>query len=584
MGKKKKNLAWLIITICICVIFIPIIIFNSILSIKSATNPDKLPTIFGVSPTAVMTGSMEPEINAKDLVFIKEVDPDTLKEKEDIICFVKDGEFITHRIERIEIVDGVKHFYTKGDANNAEDRGFILAEQIQGKLVGKIAGLGGVIMFLQSPYGLMLVVILLVMLYIAGELLIEWRAKHKENIKLTGENKTLTEENAALKAQLEKYTQTATTEETPPVVNVEQEDDTNDVIITENGLNIRYKYKRSFMARLIQGGENLQDIYTTIKNYILKHEGVKSRISWGAETFSNKRNPIAKLCVRGKTLYAYLALTDEEIANLQIDEKVEENKYATVPAKIKVTGVIKSNRTLKAIDVIMARLGLSIGEEITEKYSYAYETDEQLLEKGLVKLVESDFVPPVQDEKQEVVAVTEIQENENSDSDTSDNGLNIKFKYKRSFLSRLIQSGENTQNLYTAVKNYLLKYKDVKNRNSWSNETFYYKRNQLVKLCVRGKTIYAYLALTDEEIANLQIDEKVETSKYSAVPAKIRITGIIKLNRALKAIDTICARFNLVAGEEITETYSYPYETDEQLIEKGLIKSTESNFTPPAQE
>ncbi len=397
MGNKKKNIAWTVICVTICVLFVPIILFNSIISIKSAVNPEKMPFLFGISPTAVMTGSMDPEIKAKDLIFLKEVDPDTLKAKEDIICFVKDGEFITHRISRIETVDGEKRFYTKGDANNAEDKGYVIASQIQGKVVGNVAGLGGVIMFLQSPYGLMLVVILLIMLYIAGELLIEWRVKHKENIKLKEENEALIEENNALKAQLEKYTQIAVTDE--PSADTEVEDDgTGEGIVVEDGLNIKYKYKRSFTARLIQGGENLQGIYTTVKNYILKYEGVKCRNSWGAETFSNKRNPIAKLCIKGKTLYAYLALNDEEISKLQIDEKVEEGKYATVPAKIKVTGVIKSNRTQKAVDTICARLGLTAGEELTETYSYPYETDEQLLKKGLIKLVESDFVPPVQEE------------------------------------------------------------------------------------------------------------------------------------------------------------------------------------------
>ncbi len=193
MKKKKKNIVGLIITICVCVLFIPIIICNTILSIKSATNPDELPKIFGYAPTAVMTGSMSPEIEAKDLIFIKEVDTDTLKEKEDVICFVKDGAFVIHRLERIEIVDGVKRFYMKGDANDAEDRGYILAEQIQGKYVYKITGLGGVVMFLQTPYGLILTLIALIMLYVAGELIWEWRENYKENIRLKEENQRLKE-------------------------------------------------------------------------------------------------------------------------------------------------------------------------------------------------------------------------------------------------------------------------------------------------------------------------------------------------------------------------------------------------------
>ncbi len=597
MGKRKKSIAWLIITICVCVIFVPIIIFNMILSIKAINNPDKLPTIFGIAPTAVMTGSMEPEFKSKDLIFIKEVDPDTLKEQEDIICFVKDGEFITHRIERIEIVDGEKRFYTKGDANNAEDRGYVLAEQIQGEFIGKVAGLGGVIMFLQDPYGILLVIILLVLLYIAGELFIEWRASNKENSKLTAENE-------ALKAELEKYNQTALTQ-----VVIAEESRTNEVIFndenvaTKNELVLSYKYRRSFISRLIQGGENLQDVYTAIKNYLLKYKGVKSRVSWGAETFSYKRQPIVKLFIKGKSLQVYLALNEEEMTNLQIDEKVEMSKFADLPAKIKVTGVIKLNRAKKAVDVIMARLGLIAGEQLTEKYSYPYESDEQLLEKGLVKLVKSDFVPPERtrqetqetqetQEVQEAQKVQEIQEvAEMTDSEVVDENitataveLNIQYKYRRSFISRLIQSGEKTQELYTTVKNRLLQYKEVKARTSWHVETFSYKRNPIAKFSIKGKILYAYFALTDEEMANIQVDEKAEGGKFADVPAKFKITGVIKINRTLKAIDTVCQRYNLTLGEEITDDYSYPYETDEQLIEKGLIRLEKSNFVPPVQE
>ncbi len=193
--KTAKNIIFIIASITLCVTLIPIIIFNTILSIKSASNPKELPTIFGVAPTVVMSGSMEPIIKTKDLIFIKQVDINSLRAKEDIICFEIDGAFIVHRIERIEDVDGQKRFYTKGDANDTEDKNFVLAEKIQGKYVGRIAWIGGLISFLQTPYGILLVVILLVILYVMAELLIEYRAKVKENKKLKAELECLKKEN-----------------------------------------------------------------------------------------------------------------------------------------------------------------------------------------------------------------------------------------------------------------------------------------------------------------------------------------------------------------------------------------------------
>ncbi len=361
-----------------------------------------------------------------------------------------------------------------------------------------------------------------------------------------------------------------------------------DEVIASNGLDIKFMYKRSFLSRLIQSGETPQGLYTEIKNYILKYKNVRDKISWGYETFSYKRVPQVKLCMRGKSLYAYFALTDEEIESLRIDEKVEAGKYLAVPAKIKITGVIKLHRAMKAVDVLFARLGIVAGEVPTEQYSYTYQTDAQLLEQGLIKL-EKGFSAPIQDPvqeeimdeqetpvveniepivaEQEAVATEEIEESEQA------KGLNIKSKYNRSFFARLIQGGDKLQELYTKLKNHILKYKGVNDRGCWGHETFSYKRAPIVELCIRGKSLYAYLSLNDSEIDKLLIDEKVETHKYQAVPAKIKISGPIKLNRALKAIDVICTRMDIaLKTEEPAEIYSYSYQTDEELVEQGLVK------------
>ncbi len=157
-----------------------------------------------------------------------------------------------------------------------------------------------------------------------------------------------------------------------------------------------------------------------------------------------------------------------------------------------------------------------------------------------------------------------------------------KFRFRRSFLSRLIQGGGNIQNVYTAVKNYLLQYVGVKSRQSWGGETFYYKRTVIAKLGIRGKSLYIYLGLTEEEVSTLRIDEWVQTSKYQGVPAKIKITGSVKQKRAFKAISVIAARVGLTAEEIPTQTYYYPYESDEQLLKKGYIKRIENGDEPIA--
>jgi len=91
-----------------------LLIFDVIAAIKN----NETPSVFGYGAAVVKTGSMEDAIMAGDLIFIKNVDPDTL-EVDDIITFWKpDADpaiTVTHRIVGIlETPDG-RLFTTRGD-------------------------------------------------------------------------------------------------------------------------------------------------------------------------------------------------------------------------------------------------------------------------------------------------------------------------------------------------------------------------------------------------------------------------------------------------------------------------------------
>ncbi len=176
----KTGIVWNIVCTLVCIIFIPFIVCSVYLSIATRKDPDKLAPIFGVIPVVVMSGSMEPVFYKNDLIILEEVDADTLEEN-DIICFEDDGKFVTHRISRIETVDGEKRFYTMGDYTGTEDKDFVLADKIQGEYKSRIPKLGGIILFIQDPYGLVLTLILLLLLFITGELIIEVLEKRKLN-------------------------------------------------------------------------------------------------------------------------------------------------------------------------------------------------------------------------------------------------------------------------------------------------------------------------------------------------------------------------------------------------------------------
>ena len=103
-----------VVTIIVLVILIPIIFVNGVIIADSVIHPDEVPSFFGWKPFIVLSGSMETDICAGDIVVVKEVDTSKLKEN-DIIAFREENIVITHRIVKIENVNGVKHYIKKGD-------------------------------------------------------------------------------------------------------------------------------------------------------------------------------------------------------------------------------------------------------------------------------------------------------------------------------------------------------------------------------------------------------------------------------------------------------------------------------------
>lgn len=147
----------------LCIIFIPIIICNLVLIARSYLHEDKLPTVFGLSPVIVLSGSMYPTFEAGDMVLLKTVDVNTITEG-DVICYFADDNkdtAITHRVLEVQTLeDGTLTFVTKGDANNTPDRVAVTADMVQGRYTGLVfPNLGDVALFLQTPAGMIICIV-----------------------------------------------------------------------------------------------------------------------------------------------------------------------------------------------------------------------------------------------------------------------------------------------------------------------------------------------------------------------------------------------------------------------------------------
>ena len=158
-------------TIVISVILWAIILLAALYAFTTmATKDDQsVSRILGYTPMTVESDSMKPTFCKGDLIFIKKCDTSKLKEG-DIITFhtIIDNQYAlnTHRIQKIDEVNGVRSYTTIGDTNNGvADQHVISDGDIVGKYVGHISNLGKVMSFLSSSMGFLIVIVLPMLLF-----------------------------------------------------------------------------------------------------------------------------------------------------------------------------------------------------------------------------------------------------------------------------------------------------------------------------------------------------------------------------------------------------------------------------------
>lgn len=127
------------------------------------------PSFFGYSIQRVSSGSMEPELIVGDVILSEEVDNVADLDEGDIITF-KGGEqfgnqLVTHRVFKAPYIEnGATLLQTKGDANELADNP-INANQVQFLMIRKLPLLTGLYKFFFSPWGLIIFIGLLLLIF-----------------------------------------------------------------------------------------------------------------------------------------------------------------------------------------------------------------------------------------------------------------------------------------------------------------------------------------------------------------------------------------------------------------------------------
>lgn len=168
-----KILSWtlFIILLLVAIFLLYYYIANKIYVSKGAGYEPKF------SIYTIATGSMTPNINQFDAVINMRVDdPNDLKVG-DVITFISTSPLsknftITHRIKAItEDENGEVCYTTKGDANNIEDASCAKFENIIGKVIIRIPGLGYIQKFLASGIGWLLCILIPALIIIGRDIL-----------------------------------------------------------------------------------------------------------------------------------------------------------------------------------------------------------------------------------------------------------------------------------------------------------------------------------------------------------------------------------------------------------------------------
>lgn len=168
-----------------------------------------------------------------------------------------------------------------------------------------------------------------------------------------------------------------------------------------------YRYRKSFLAKMALAEDTVKGYYNELKNALLAYKGVKCRTSWGYEAFNKGRTKLARMDVKTKSLYLYLAIDPQSLVDTKYNFKdmSAKKKYAATPVLMKIRGERKFKHALELIEKICGEeLQLKRLENEPTDYRLPLMSQDEMVEAGYVKMMVGAI--PVAPEPAEAVAVS----------------------------------------------------------------------------------------------------------------------------------------------------------------------------------
>ena len=315
----------------------------------------------------------------------------------------------------------------------------------------------------------------------------------------------------------------------------------------ENPLaNIEYVSK-SFLEKLELSSKEINEYYEEIRDYILRLEKTRSKVSYSYDNFFVGRNSRAKLSFRGKTLVMYIALPTQEYLNTKYFPRdfSHVKKYEDTPMLVKV----KSTRGVKFA--------------------------KELIDVAFEGLAERKIVIKTEPIEEEIAQPQVVEENTSQEETaiTSTSPFRKRTYTSLSFVGKMCQSSSEVKQYYNELKNYILRLNRTRANVSWSFDNFFVGRNSTAKLAFRGKTLVMYIALPVSEYLGTKYFPKDfgDVKKYESTPMMVKVKSPRGVKFAKELIDK--AFIDLVEKIDfVPEIYRFPKKSTAQLIRENLAK------------
>jgi hypothetical protein len=213
------------------------------------------------------------------------------------------------------------------------------------------------------------------------------------------------------------------------------------------------------------------------------------------------------------------------------------------------------------------------GDKIKSFFKKDYNASNNIIEEPVAEeqVTEEPQVIEEQIVEQSAEEANDIEE-ETLNEDVSIENVRI----VKGFLAKLCQSNPEIKDYYDIIKNELMSFRKVKSKISFKNEVFKHGKDIVAKLVFRGKTLCLYLALDPAKYQNskYKIEDISGVRSGAIVPTMYRINLPRRAQYAKELIYDLMKKQQAEKMDVYYKEYSkdYPYEDDESLIEKGLIR------------